>query len=354
MALPENIKAYFKHPLAGHILFWIGVYLFYITSNADYFETTEELLVTYCFKVGNQFIGAMVLIYGLIPLLTKKKQYVLFVVGLLALLLLLHMLYTAARMGFLEIHYQRCYTNYFATHGHLTYWERIMDWRVVLLRTPGFFLQPAFFLLAFGYYRKQQNLLRINEQKKTAELKALKNQLNPHFLFNTLNNLYALSLEKDDRAPEVIEKLSDILDYMLHGCNDTYVPLYNEVKLMEDYIALEELRFGKRMEIDFHQAYTGEIRIAPLLLLTFVENACKHGVSQELKKAWIKISLQTQGEEIHFSIANSKPKGSQKGDSGIGLKNVQQQLELLYPNGHVLDIKETEDIYQVDQKLKAL
>lgn len=353
MTMLQNIKALFKLPFVRHLLFWIGVYVFYTTSNAEYFTTTEELLMTYTFKVGNQFLGAMVFIYILIPLLTQKKKVFLFVVGMVVLMLGMNMFYTGARMGFLEIRFEEYYADFFAEYGHRTYWERVLNWRVVLLKVPSFYLQPAFVLLAFSYYRKQQNLLRINEQKKTAELKALKNQLNPHFLFNTLNNLYALSLDKDDRAPEVIEKLSDILDYMLHGCNDTYVPLHNEVKLIEDYIALEELRFGSRMEIEFHQDYAGEVEIAPLLLLTFAENACKHGVSQELKTAWIKISLQTKGDNIHFSIANSKPAGSQKGEPGIGLENVRQQLELLYPKAHTLDIKETEGIYQVDLKLTA-
>ena len=121
------------------------------------------------------------------------------------------------------------------------------------------------------------------------ELKVLKNQLNPHFLFNTLNNLYALTLKKDDKAPEVIAKLSEILDFVLYRCNDDFVCMEKEIKLLENYISLEKLRYSEnRLAISFTKDIQENSKISPLILLTFVENAFKHGVINETEKAMIR------------------------------------------------------------------
>nr|WP_273569082.1 histidine kinase [Maribacter sp. Hal144] len=190
-----------------------------------------------------------------------------------------------------------------------------------------------------------------------AELTALKNQLNPHFLFNTLNNLYALTLDKSDRAPEVIERLSDILDYILYRCKENYVPINKEIELIENYLSLEKIRYGERVAIKFEHQNENDVKVAPLLLLTFVENAFKHGVSQELGQAKIEIFLNIKNSNIIFSIFNSKPNIPEeiqpKNEEHLGLKNVKKQLELLYPNSYDLQITEKEDSYSVMLKLNA-
>ena len=204
------------------------------------------------------------------------------------------------------------------------------------------------------FYKNQQKYLKLNEHKKTAELTALKHQLNPHFLFNTLNNLYALALKKADEAPEIIEKLSDILDYMLYRCNDTFVLLQKEIELVENYLSLEKVRYGKRVQISFEKDMDKDVKIAPLLLLTFIENAFKHGVSQELKEAFITIKINLEGDQILFNIENSKPNASveeNKAEHRIGLKNIKKQLELLYTDNYFLDIENTKDSYTVILKL---
>ena len=179
--------------------------------------------------------------------------------------------------------------------------------------------------------------------------------MNPHFLFNNLNNLYALSVEKSDKAPEVIKKLSDILDYILYGSDQKFVPIQKEIELIENYLALEHVRYEDRVIISFKNSITENCKIAPLLLLTFIENSFKHGVSLELKTAMVKIDLSNDNENIIFKIFNTKPlsnieKPIEK--KAIGLTNVEQQLNLLYPNTHHLNIEETEESFSVTLKLK--
>ena len=205
------------------------------------------------------------------------------------------------------------------------------------------------------FYKNQQKYLQLNEQKKTAELTALKHQLNPHFLFNTLNNIYALAIKKSDQTPEVIDKLSDILDYMLYRCNDTFVSLQKEIELIENYLSLEKVRYGKRVQISFEKEIQQDVKIAPLLLLTFIENAFKHGVSQELKEAFITIRIRTEKKQIIFFLENSKSKTKVKKNTKycIGLKNVKKQLDLLYLNNNFLDIENTKESYKVTLKLLA-
>jgi sensor histidine kinase YesM len=215
---------------------------------------------------------------------------------------------------------------------------------------------PTILLMMYDYFKHQKEVLVLKEQKKTTELNLLKSQLNPHFLFNTLNNLYTLALKKSDRTPEVIAKLSDILDYMLYQCKDDFVSLKSEVNLLNNYIELEKIRYGKRLNLTFNHTIEDDFKIAPLLLLTFVENAFKHGISQEISIGTIQIMLQAKKNEIYFKIENSKPtlkkhKSNNKRDS-IGLENIRKQLEILYnKNNYILNINEDNTTYSVILKL---
>lgn len=215
---------------------------------------------------------------------------------------------------------------------------------------------PSILLIMYDYFEQQKEVSLLREQKKTTELNLLKNQLNPHFLFNTLNNLYTLALKKSDSTPEAIAKLSDILDYMLYRCKEDFVPLVHEVNLIRNYITLEKIRYGKRLNLSFDHEIEDDVKIAPLLLLTFVENAFKHGISQELNVGTIEIILQANREEIYFRIDNSKPKFKKnkpnKTRDSIGIENIRKQLEILYdtPN-YILNIREDNSKYSVTLKL---
>jgi len=247
------------------------------------------------------------------------------------------------------------YPEIFAYRPPLIFKERITN-IFAFLNNISSLIFPAIILMVFEYYRHQKEVLSLKEQKKTSELEALKNQLNPHFLFNTLNNLYVLTLEKSDEAPEVINKLSEILDYILFRCKKQFVPLANEIKLLNNYITLEKLRYGKRLNISFEHSGKHEVNIAPLLLLTFVENAFKHGVSQELKEARIKIKLKANKENISFQIENTKPAlqnklANNQNRESLGLLNIKTQLNILYPKTHTLVINDNDSNFSLSLNL---
>jgi len=196
------------------------------------------------------------------------------------------------------------------------------------------------------WYEKQQAALE-------AELVLLKGQLHPHFLFNTLNNLYALTLTQSPRSPSVVIGLSEILRYMLYEANAEVVDLRRDVEIIENYVALEKIRYEERLDLNLsiNGLEPGQ-RIAPLLILPLVENAFKHGTSEKVGEAWINMDLLIKDNLLKFKISNSKPDNLLKNDletnhSSIGLANVRKRLAILYPSAHQLKILEEEDIFAV-------
>lgn len=207
------------------------------------------------------------------------------------------------------------------------------------------------------WYREQKSNQRLVEEKLKAELNFLKAQVHPHFLFNTLNNLYALTLKQSKDAPEVVLKLSDLLNYMLYECTSDEVLIEKEVKLLKDYIALEQIRYGERLNISFNiLGQAGGMHVAPLMILPFVENSFKHGVSEEMDEAWVSIDLELKEAGLTLKVENSKSKHEDRADEfnykqGIGLKNVQRRLELIYPEKHTLDMHDSEDSFLIVLKI---
>jgi LytS/YehU family sensor histidine kinase len=323
--------------------------------------------------------------------------------------------------------WQGRYATYGAIVAGLTMGCALAIWEVMellsrfgtALMTEGIGFLPAIFNAAFMIFitssaklllhslEQQQVNRQLENQQLQTEINFLKSQVNPHFLFNTLNNLYALALTKDDRAPEIVLKLSAILRYMLYECNERFVHLNKEITYLRNYIELEEIRQGGRNEIILNvQGQTDRRNIAPLLFTPLLENAIKHGLNKTTGKAWVRIDLVMQGEELRFTIANSKratgtpsrvregvlaesghqggalgvlgtgsavgrdaghesgPSAEEPSDArkaseqrgeragGIGLLNVKRRLDLLYPNRHVFRISEGADTYTVHLKLQ--
>lgn len=204
------------------------------------------------------------------------------------------------------------------------------------------------------YNSNQVEIQKLKSDNIEAELRFLKAQLHPHFLFNTLNNLYSLTLEKSEKASDVVLKLSELLDYVLYKCNSEFVPLNDEVTQMKNYIELEKLRYGERLDVDFTAPnIPHRVTIPPMLLMTLLENSFKHGVSKTMDNSWIKVDLLIDGETAHFEISNSKhttdPKPGKSG--GIGLKNIQNRLQLIYKDNFELKIKDDTFYFSVDLKL---
>jgi two-component system, LytTR family, sensor histidine kinase AlgZ len=189
----------------------------------------------------------------------------------------------------------------------------------------------------------------IEKEKLTAELNFLKAQVNPHFLFNTLNNLYYLAYSKSENTAEVIEKLSRMMRYMIYDSNYPQVQLSKEIEYMQNYISLEKLRLSDKVNIQFSvEGDSDTVRITPLILITFLENAFKHGVTSSSKESWINVSLECKPNQLHFTVSNSKPSVSRIDEkSGIGLQNVKRRLELSYPGKHVLKMNDLPNEYRV-------
>ncbi len=203
--------------------------------------------------------------------------------------------------------------------------------------------------------RKEKEMIALKNEKLAAEMKFLKSQTNPHFLFNTLNNIYSLTVIKSDAAPENLLKLSDILRYMLYDCKAEKVPLSKEIEYIRNYIDLKLLKDseGLNVKLDLDESQPN-LMIAPLLFIPFIENAFKHSKIEDLKNGWIEIQLQRPGNELIFTVKNSLPtkKYTKDGTGGIGLENVKRQLELTYPNKHDLTIQANEENFEVQLKLQ--
>jgi len=191
------------------------------------------------------------------------------------------------------------------------------------------------------------------ERKQVAldsELNFLKGQIHPHFLFNTLNNLYSLTLDNSPHSPGVVLGLSEILRYMLYECNSEYVPLRRDVEIIQNYIKLEKLRYENRLDVNFNiSGDLGQHKIAPLLMIPLVENAFKHGASEMDDGAWVNIDLEISKKGLKFKVSNGKPvrkEQNYKEHFGkIGVRNLRKRLDLIYPEATNFTIYDEEDMY---------
>jgi LytS/YehU family sensor histidine kinase len=202
---------------------------------------------------------------------------------------------------------------------------------------------------------QKQQLQEIEKNQVATELAFLRSQIQPHFFFNTLNNLYSLTLQKSDLAPEVVLKLSSLMSYMLYESGASQIPLQKEIGNLENYIGLEQLRFGTRLSLSFEKKGPMEsVRIPPLLLLAFVENSFKHGISQIAGEGHIHLLLQIDPGELIFHIDNPIGNGRPQNTPGIGLKNAIRRLDLLYGPRYRLDLQEIENTFHVTLKIPLL
>jgi LytS/YehU family sensor histidine kinase len=192
----------------------------------------------------------------------------------------------------------------------------------------------VFFKTFKDQFEIQKRALQLEKDKAETELKLLKTQLNPHFLFNTLNNIYSLSLEHSSATSPAIARLADILDYVLYRCDQTLVPLGGEIALLNNYIGLEKLRYDDRLKVDLKTNIEHDIKIAPLILLSLTENAFKHGAADDTGTPEIVLDLEVKEKQFTFMISNSVAKSKYEVNgsvtSGIGLNNLRQQLQLIY------------------------
>jgi two-component system LytT family sensor kinase len=327
-----------------HVLFWVLLWVAFIAidhTGTSIYATAITELIHIVIYISLIYIN----LYTLIPnYLNQEKffRYTLYLFGLVMLgtflkIMLLYLRYhnePVVQFDLLQNQTWIFISNFLIT-GSSTVFKIISDW-----------------------IRHQNEKKELERQSMQSELKFLKTQINPHFLFNTLNNLYALTLKRSDLAPNIVLKLSEMMRYMLYECNEKYVPLEKEIQYMQYYIDLEKLRFGKNEHIEFIiNGDTSDLKIAPLIMIPFIENAFKHGLKSSIdENAYCIINLTIRERQMEFSVVNSKPETThdKERSGGIGLVNVQRRLNLLYPDQYQLKIKNTKDEYVVTLKLQLV
>ena len=279
-------------------------------------------------------------LYVLVPKLLNRKKYLLYIPATVALLFIYS------------------YLSYFILNRIPAQWLPAGLGNYISRIDPNYDILEGFFAFTITYALKytwlavttQNKVLALQKENLQLELKALKAQVNPHFLFNTLNNIYALSLQKSEHTPEMLLKLSSMMRYLLYECNVPQVALEKEIQFIRDYIELEKIRHEKNVRINFSlSGNTGDSEIAPLLLIPFIENSFKHGVNAQIGKGWVDIRLDTMDKKLSLSVVNSVAENNNGNPpKGIGLDNVKKRLELLYPGKHTLNIEPGDEKFAVN------
>lgn len=334
--------------IAQHILLWVGIYVVYTIMLSIHNDPIVVMLINLLTTVL-YIIAYYVLRYVQIPYLYNKNRIGLFVGSIIFTSLILYGMY---RLGF--VYGLDGIRGISSDIGYTP----LGDYLVKAIR----FYSPAMALLALESFfegkKEQVRIHRLEKEKLANELKFLKAQINPHFLFNTLNNLYSYILTESPLAPDMILRLSGILDYILYRSQNPTVLLSEEVKTIEHFIALEKIRYGERLEVNLQVDGELSIPISPLLLLSLVENAFMHGASGDIDQPKIHIHIFEENKNIHCQVWNTKNnfhKESNKPKSfnkERGLTNIQRQLELVYPDRHELRIVDRESEFKVNLKIR--
>ncbi|MES1220847.1 MAG: histidine kinase, partial [Bacteroidota bacterium] len=345
-----------RYRLRRHLAFWIFWWLFFtilysytgkVTVLPNFQRIPLAMLDSIMFMTAHIFL-AYSLMYYVIPRFIFKGKYL-----AAALLVLLSFLVTASISALIgtyilpPIRYYLFSVTYIESFNS-TYLLSLLAGLRGAITIGG--LAAAIKLMKYWYIKEQGNL-QLQKENAEAGLQLLKAQLHPHFLFNTLNNIYSFTQHTAPVASEMLTGLSGMLRYILYEANQPLVPLGKELQMIQDYINLENKRYGNRLElhVDMPEQTSG-LFIAPLLLLPLVENCFKHGTSNMLEQPWINLKISTAGKQLQMKLLNGKAdlQQSKTLQEGIGLKNIQKRLSLLYPGKHELTITSGEEVFIVN------
>lgn len=340
-----------KRSYIAHILFWVGIFLIQtFDSKYDLNEYLYSVVIHNGIMLFPKMIASYILVYYQIPQLLFKRKYLTFAISFVVVC---YLVCVGARIlvvyGVEELTRPKPFDQ-----------EPILEiFTDVRKLYDGYYLWmyfPAIVMLVLKLLKdtieKKSTVEKLEKEKMSAELSFLKSQIHPHFLFNTLNNLYVLTIKKSDKAPETVLKLSEILDYMLYQCNDSEISIEKEIQLIKNYVALEQLRYGDKLVLKLNTEVDNmQTKITPLLLISIIENAFKHGVSGRSSKSEVAIELTVKEGQLYFEVHNTKPFVEQKDytnfKKGIGLKNTRKQLALVYPEKSSIEVIEKNTTYTV-------
>lgn len=333
-----------------HIIFWMFAYFFFVIfygrANRDYMVTIIFASMLFPLSIATTYF----INYYLIPKFLFTRKYARFA---------LFSFYTLVLSVWLELLISFLIFIYFSNYQIYKMDPSSFDAVFLFVGLYFIIIVATAIMLVRRSFQIQKKNTELNNKRfetelklKEAELKLLKAQIHPHFLFNTLNNLYGLTLEKSDEAPGLVLRLSEILDYILYRCNEKYVPLSEEINTLKNYIEIEKIRYSEKLElvVKFPGSNTN-FKIAPLIILPFVENAFKHGVSKFPGVASVKTTISLTDKTLLFKIENSKNPIAQKEENyskGIGLHNVKKRLELMYPKKYILSIRDKPETFSVN------
>jgi len=339
-----------------HILVWFLVWFFFRSFFSVGSENKDFIFSFSVILTITSAIGSYMMIYHLIPNYLLKKKYRLFVLYIVYLLIvLLFVIEGTVLIGFtfyFNLDYQ--------IMPNLTKSFPVMFVCVMLIVSmiSGIKLIQHNYISILKNEDLKNKILQTQLQLKEQELKLLKMQIHPHFLFNSLNTIYGFALKKGDEAPEMILKLSNLLDYILYQIEKPTVFLENEINHLEDYITLEKLRFNDTLQVNLiKESAVENINIAPMMLIPFVENSFKHGAIIDGVLV-VKILIKNLNDTLYFEVENSiidKPNN----EAGICIENIKKRLVMLYPNAHTLIIENNNDTFKVGltielNKLKSI
>lgn len=345
--MPELLKK----PIVYHTLFWLVYFGFNVLRWGAYFDDYVYSLQSNTLGFSIHILLSYYSAYFLMPFFFPKKQFFQYFLALFAGVLL---------MTFVKIslHYYivspliwreslQPQTELFGLNHIIT--VMLGELYVIGITTS--------IKLGMDWVRSQKRTQELENQTLETELNFLKSQIQPHFFFNTLNNLYSLTLLKSDLAPEVVLKLSELMSYVLYDSRSKSISLFKEISYLQHYIDLERLRFDNRLEVNME--ISGEIegkQIPPLILLTFLENTFKHGVNLQTGDLEVNIRLSVENDSLVFEIENPLPPKQTPNpfkNGGIGLNNVRRRLELLFQKRYELDIKQEHERYKVRLKMPS-
>jgi two-component system, LytTR family, sensor kinase len=338
-------STFFRRYKLHHILFWATVFgIWYFLRYQDYRSTPVALKVT-LLKVTDLALMVYLTNYILIPQLLYRKRYFWFVVTFIILIL-------ASSISKMYLIGQIMDRPDLFSFSNSNIKGRFYD-NVI----PHFFLviAGAAFKLMMDHSKAQRRLVEMAKEKSEAELNFLKSQINPHFLFNSLNSVYFLIDKKNAEARGALHKFSDMLRYQLYEMNGDRIPVEKEVHYLKDYVDLQKLRKDENYSVTFNCSESVKgFTIEPLLLIPFVENAFKHISHNKESTNFVRLDLNRSNGEFRFQIENSKENAERVTEQpgGIGLNNVKRRLELLYPQRHKLEIENSGSSFKVDLKIK--
>lgn len=337
------MRTFFKH--AG---LWIAVYIVY-TYMMSYYEDLRPRAMANIVNLALFMAAYYLLKHVQIPFLYNKGRMVGFVLSLLASSFVLAAICRINGILWMDAMFGQDYRDFpFITPGSY------------LLKTIRFYT-PAMAILAWESHEERRielDRMRLLEKEKIAnELKFLKAQINPHFLFNTLNNLYSFVQNQSPKAPKMIIHLSEILDYVLYRSQKDKVALKEEVETIKNFIKLERIRYGERLHVNLEENFNGHSYISPLILLSIVENAFKHGASGDIDQPKIDIAISDDEHSIYCKVWNTKSQYiGELNDAykkGIGLSNLKRQLNLIYPDKYQLSVNDQPDSFSLSLQLET-